>query len=54
MSLIDFSLITIFYKGAKIKFKNVYKYLLLFSFCYDMTLGMIWEILEYSVDKVFN
>jgi len=54
MTLIGFSLINIFYKSGKIKFKNSYKYFLLFGFCYGMTSGISWEMLEYSVDKIFN
>ena len=29
-------------------------YLCLFSFCFSMTVGVIWEFFEYGMDKTFN
>lgn len=54
MTCIGFSLINTFYKKAKIKLNNASKYLILFGLCYGMTSGISWEILEYTVDKLFK
>lgn len=35
------------------KFKKIYPFLITFlGFCFSITVGFMWEILEYSVDKV--
>lgn len=54
MTAIGFSLIDILNNNLKAKLLLVPKYLVLFGFCYGMSSGLTWEILEYTMDKCFN
>ena len=53
MSCIGFSLINILNSNRNI-FSFAPKVILLFTICYGVTTGAIWEIFEYSVDKIFK
>ena len=53
MAAIGFSLFDI----LNTKLKSIYLspiFLCLFSFCFSMTIGIIWEFFEYGMDKTFN
>lgn len=52
MAGIGFSLVNV--SSMKNKFMITSRYLLLFSFCFGMTTGAIWEIFEYGMDKLFR
>ena len=53
MAAIGFSLFDIL--NTKLKSINLSPiFLCLFSFCFSMTIGVIWEFFEYGMDKTFN
>ena len=53
MAAIGFSLFDILNDKLKsIQLSSIY--LCLFSFCFSMTVGVIWEFFEYGMDKTFN
>lgn len=53
MAAIGFSLFDIF--NDKIKSIHLSPiFLCLFSFCFSMTIGIIWEFFEYEMDKIVN
>lgn len=54
MAGIGLSLIEIFNNSPNTKMMLDPKYLVLFGFCFSMTTGVVWEIFENSVDKVFK
>ncbi len=49
---VGFSLIDLLNKNSK-KFNLSPIYLCLVAFCFSMTIGVMWEFFEYSMDKVF-
>lgn len=54
MAGIGFSLIEIFNNNPNTKLSLDPKYLVLFGFCFSMTTGAVWEIFEYSMDRIFK
>ena len=54
MTSIGFSIINISKYNLKLKLRLASKYLVLFCFCFGMTSGVIWELFEYTIDKVFE
>lgn len=49
---VGFSLVELLHKNSK-KIKLSPSYLLLVSFTFSMTIGVIWEFCEYGMDKIF-
>lgn len=54
MAGIGFSLIEIFNNNPNTKISLDPKYLVLFGFCFSMMTGAVWEIFEYSMDRIFK
>lgn len=54
MAGIGFSLVDILNSSNRVKFSLNPIYVTLCAFCFSMTIGVIWEVFEYSVDKVFH
>lgn len=51
---IGFSLIDILNRNERFKFSLSPIYLTLFAFCFSMTVGVIWEFFEFSMDHFFG
>ena len=51
---VGFSLIDILNRDAKIKFTLSPVYVALAAFCFSMTIGVLWEFFEFSVDRLFH
>lgn len=51
---IGFSLIDILNRNERFKFSLSPFYLALFAFCFSMTVGVIWEFFEFSMDYFFG
>ena len=51
---IGFSLIDILNRNDRFKFSLSPFYLALFAFCFSMTIGVLWEVFEYSADTFFG
>ncbi len=52
MAAVGFSLFDILNKNLKSIYLSPI-FLCLFSFCFSMTIGVVWEFFEYGMDKVF-
>lgn len=51
---IGYSLITILNRNPKIAFQLSPFFVALLSFCFSMTIGVLWEFAEFSVDWIFH
>ena len=51
---VGFSLIDILNRNAKIKFTLSPVYVALAAFCFSMTVGVVWEFFEFSMDYLFH
>ena len=51
---IGFSLVDLLNRSAKTKFELSPMYLAIVSFCFSMTIGVIWEFFEFSMDSLFG
>ena len=51
MGAVGFSLVNMFNDSDRIKMKLSPTFLLITSFCFSMTIGVLWEFFEYGVDK---
>ncbi|MEI3078050.1 MAG: hypothetical protein V8T00_01655 [Oscillospiraceae bacterium] len=51
---VGFSLIDILNRDAKIKFTLSPVYVALASFCFSMTIGVLWEFFEFGMDRLFH
>ena len=51
---IGYSLITILNKNPKIAFELSPFFVALMAFCFSMTIGVLWEFVEFSVDWIFH
>ena len=51
---VGFSLIDILNRNAKIKFTLSPVYVALAAFCFSMTIGVLWEFFEFSMDHFFG
>ena len=51
---IGFSLIDILNRTEKINFEMSPLFVALVSFCFSMTVGIVWEFFEYSADSLFK
>ena len=49
-----FALIDILNRNDKIKFQLSPIYVALVAFCFSMTIGVLWEFFEFSVDRLFH
>ncbi len=50
---LGFSLVSILNRDAKIRFQLSPFYLALTAFCFSMTVGVLWEFVEFSIDRLF-
>ena len=51
---VGFGLIDILNQNERVKIKLSPAFVCLFSFCFSMTVGTIWEFFEFSVDMLLN
>lgn len=51
---IGFSLVDIMNKQKKYKFEMSPAFLAITAFCFSMTIGVLWEFFEYSMDSLWN
>lgn len=51
---VGFSLIDILNRNDRFKFSLSPLYLALFAFCFSMTIGVLWEFFEFSMDHFFG
>ena len=51
---VGFSLIDLLNRSKKVKLKLTPIYLTVVSFCFSMTVGVLWEFFEFSADIFFN
>ena len=51
---IGFSLIDIFNRNKRFKFKMSPMFIVLMSFCFSMTAGVVWEFFEFGCDMIFK
>ena len=49
-----FSLIDILNRNSKVKFTLSPLYVALAAFCFSMTIGVLWEFFEFSMDRLFH
>lgn len=54
MGAVGFSLVNMLNKDERTGLKLNTKFLLIASFCFSMTIGVLWEFFEFGVDKIFN
>ena len=50
---IGFSLLDIINRNEKLKFSLSPVYLAVVAFCFSMTIGVLWEFFEFSMDQLF-
>jgi len=50
---IGFSLLDILNRNEKLKFSLSPVYLAVVAFCFSMTIGVLWEFFEFSIDQLF-
>lgn len=51
---IGFSLVDLLNRSSRVKFELSPLYLAIVSFCFSMTIGVIWEFFEFSMDQMFG
>ena len=51
---IGFSLIDIFNRNKRFKFRMSPMFIVLMSFCFSMTAGVVWEFFEFGCDMLFK
>ena len=49
-----FALIDILNRNDKIKFELSPVYVALVAFCFSLTIGVLWEFVEFSIDRLFH
>ena len=54
MGAVGFSLVNMANNNEKIGVKLNPKFLLIASFCFSMTIGVLWEFFEFGVDGLFD
>ncbi len=54
MAAIGFSLVDILNRSEKITFRLSPVYLAIVAFCFSMTIGVVWEFFEFSMDMFFG
>ncbi len=50
---LGFSLVSILNRDSRIRFQLSPFYLALTAFCFSMTVGVLWEFVEFSIDRLF-
>lgn len=50
---LGFSLVSILNRDGRIRFQLSPIYLALTAFCFSMTVGVLWEFVEFSIDRLF-
>lgn len=50
---LGFSLVSILNRNTHIRFRLSPLYLALTAFCFSMTVGVLWEFVEFSIDRLF-
>lgn len=50
---LGFSLVSILNRDSHIRFKLSPLYLALTAFCFSMTVGVLWEFVEFAIDRLF-
>lgn len=53
MAAIGFSLVDLLNRSDKLAFELSPVFLAIVAFCFSMTIGVVWEIFEFSMDKFF-
>jgi len=51
---VGFSLIDVLNRNSRIKFELSPIYVALVAFCFSMTIGVLWEFVEFSIDRLFQ
>ena len=51
---IGFSLVDLLNRSDRVKFELSPLYLAIVSFCFSMTIGVVWEFFEFSMDMLFG
>ena len=51
---VGFSLIDVLNRNSRIKFALSPIYVALVAFCFSMTIGVLWEFVEFSIDRLFQ
>ena len=51
---IGFSLVDLLNRSGRVKFELSPLYLAIVSFCFSMTIGVIWEFFEFGMDQMFG
>jgi len=51
---IGFSLVDLLNRSSRVKFELSPLYLAIVSFCFSMTIGVIWEFFEFGMDQMFG
>ncbi len=54
MAAIGFALVDIFNRTERFLFKLSPIFLAVIAFCFSMTVGVVWEFFEFSMDQVFS
>lgn len=54
MGAVGFSLVNMVNNSERAGIKLNHKYLLVASFCFSMTIGVLWEFFEFGVDQIFH
>lgn len=54
MAAIGFALVDILNRSEKITFRLSPLYLAIVAFCFSMTIGVVWEFFEFSMDRFFG
>lgn len=54
MAAIGFALIDLFNRSEKFSIKMSPYFVAFFAFCFSMTVGVLWEFFEFSMDQVFG
>ena len=54
MAAIGFSLVDILNRDARLKFSMSPLFMAIVAFCFSMTVGVVWEFFEYSMDQIFK
>lgn len=54
MGAVGFSLVNMANNSSRVGVKLNPKFLLVASFCFSMTIGVLWEFFEFGVDQIFN
>ena len=54
MGAVGFSLVNMINNNERVGVKLNPKFLLIASFCFSMTIGVLWEFFEFGVDQIFD